>query len=241
MIRLRGVTHRYNKRHVVLTDASIEIPGNRRIALLAGPYAGKTTVLQILARQLTPWRGRVERSGRVSFIAGFHTAFRPTLSARQNFSFAAQLYGANNADVLAFIAEISGLGDLLDVPFRQLGLQNRISLTYLLTYALDFDTYLFDNIVGPWVSEIKDFHAICDELYKQKTKTAGSILATREPRVAARYCDCALLLRNHKLFFFNDLEEALDLLEDDRIAAESMPRRGRPISDAPGVHHAFGD
>lgn len=241
MIRLRGVSHQFNKRHVVLADVNVEIPGNRRIALMAGPYAGKTTVLQILSRQLTPWRGRIERTGRVSFIAGFHTAFRPTLSARQNFAFASELYDSNSKDILAFIAEISGLGDRLDVPFRQLGLQNRISLTYLLTYALDFDTYLFDSIVGPWISEIKDFHAICDELYARKTRTAGSILATREPRVAAKYCDSALLLRDRKLFFFDDLQDALDVLEEDRVAAEASPRSGRLVSEAPGVHHAFGD
>lgn len=241
MIRLRGVTHRYNRRHVILTDVDIEIPTDRRVALMAGPYSGKTTVLQIIARQLTPWRGRIERTGRVSFIAGFHTAFRSTMTARQNFGFAAELYGCNPSQVIGFIAEISGLGDLLDVPFRQLGLQNRISLCYLLTYALDFDTYLFDNIAGPWISEIKDFHKICDELYAQKTANAGSIFATREPRVAVKYCDSALLLRDRKLYYYDDLQEALAIVEEDRLAAESLAANPNPVPDMPDKLRALRD
>jgi capsular polysaccharide transport system ATP-binding protein len=218
MIRLRGVTHRFHNGHEILTDVNVEIPSNRRVALLAPGGADKTSVLQLLSRQITPWRGQIERSGRVSFVGGFHTAFRPTLSARQNIFFAASLYGQDASKVFGFIREVSGLEGKLEIPFRQVGLQTRLSLTYLLAYALNFDTYLLDNMVGPIISEIPNFRQICEDLYAKRTSQGGAILTTREPRVAARYCNSAVVLRHCGLEYFEDLQTGIAVFEQDLLA-----------------------
>lgn len=221
MITLRGVGHQFRNGREVLADVNLVIPGDRRIALLGAPTAGKSTILGLLAGNVMPQRGAIERRATVSFVAGFQGGFRVTQTGRQNIMFAARAYGADPFEVFEFVREVTGFGAALDLPMRQISLPNRISLSYVLTYALPFDIYLFDNVIGPVLSEIPDFSALCLQMYERRTAEAGAILATRNPYVAQKYCDCALVLRDRQLVFFEELHDGLAVFEHDLLAAES--------------------
>jgi len=75
-------------------------------------------------------------------------------------------------------------------------------------------------VIGPVLSEIPEFAAICREMYLRRTQDAGAIIATRNTFVAQKFCDCALLLREGKLFFMDDLHEAIGIFQNDQMAAE---------------------
>ena len=221
MITLRGVGHTFRNGKEVLNDVNIAIPGKRRIALLGAPSAGKSTILSLLAGNVAPQRGSIERRAAVSYVAGFQGGFRVTQTGRQNIMFAARAYGADPFEVFEFVREVTGFGASLDLPMRQISLPNRISLSYALTYALPFDIYLLDNVIGPVMSEVPFFSALCQQMYDRRTAEAGAILATRNPYVARKYCDCALVLRDRGLVFFEDLYDGLAVFENDLLAAES--------------------
>ncbi len=220
MIRLRGVSHILQNGREILSGVDLDIPGDRRVALLGRQSAGKSTILALLAGNVSPRRGRVERGVKISYVAGFQGGFRVTQTVRQNIVFAARAYGADPHEVCAFVREVTGFGAELDLPMRQFSVTNRSNLSYVLAYALPFDTYLFDNVIGPVLSEIPDFTSMCDEMYRRRMAAAGSIIATRNPYVAQKYCDCAVVLRDRNLEFYDDLRDGVTVFNNDLLAAD---------------------
>ena len=62
MVSLRGVTFGYGSR-VILDDISIEVPRGQVVALMGTSGGGKTTVLRLIGRQVSPQKGQVLING----------------------------------------------------------------------------------------------------------------------------------------------------------------------------------
>lgn len=241
MIRLDNVSFAYQRGQNEIDGLTIDLPSHRRMAILGGPETGKTTLISLLAGVIDPTGGRIERRAHLSFPAGYNRAFRFSNTVRQNIIFAARVYDADPAEVVDFICGILDLKDSIDRPMRDLSVPARRSVAYALTYALPFDTYLFDNIIGPGDPATRD---LWRQLYEARAATAGAVIATRQTRVAEAYCDCALVLRRGASpVFFDSLGDAIALFEAD-VAAEretvavsrateaSIFDEGRPGSEA---------
>lgn len=235
MIRLDNVSFAYQRGRNEIEGVSIDLPSHRRMAILGGPETGKTTLVSLLAGVLDPTGGRIERLAHLSFPAGYNRAFRFANTVRQNIIFAARVYDADPGEVVEFICGILDLRDWIDRPMRDLPVPMRRSVAYALTYALPFDTYLFDNIIGPGDPATRD---LWRQLYEARTATAGAVVATRQPRVAEAYCDCALVLRRGAApVFFENLPDAIALFEADTAAGQeaNAVSKDRPEADAPVI------
>jgi len=232
MIRLDNISYAYFRGENVIDQVSIDLPSHSRMAVLGGPESGKTTLIGLLSGVIDPTRGRIERFAHLSFPAGYNRAFRFANTVRQNLAFAAQLYGADPAEVVDFVCGIIDLNGRIDRPMRELPVGMRPVVAFALTYALPFDTYLFDNIIGPGDPATRD---LWRQLFEARTAAAGAIVATRQPRVAEAYCDCALVLRRDSPpVFFENLREAIALFEDDAAAQRQQPgeEQNQAVSDA---------
>jgi phospholipid/cholesterol/gamma-HCH transport system ATP-binding protein len=62
MVSLRGITFGYGSR-VILDDISIEVPRGQVVALMGTSGGGKTTVLRLIGRQISPQKGQVLVNG----------------------------------------------------------------------------------------------------------------------------------------------------------------------------------
>lgn len=60
VLGIDGVTVGYTPGRAVLADFSLTITGPERVALAGPNGSGKSTLLALIARTLTPWRGRVD-------------------------------------------------------------------------------------------------------------------------------------------------------------------------------------
>lgn len=230
MIRLEAMSYAYFRGKAVFDGVSIELPTHRRMAVLGGAETGKTTLVALLAGVIDPTAGRVERFAHLSFPAGYSRAFRMSNSVRQNVMFAARIYDADPDEVVAFVDSLLQLDAMIDRPMRDLSVPQRLSVAFALTYALPFDCYLFDNIIGPGDPATREMWR---QLYEARTAEAGAILATRQPRVAEAYCDCALVLRqNAAPVFVDDIREAIGLFEADQ-GERPAPAAAAPQADNP--------
>ncbi len=100
-VRARGLAKRFGAVEA-LRDLDLEIEPGRACAVLGPNGAGKSTLLRLLAGLARPSAGQLEVDGRaargpaarsrVGFV-GHATLIYPELTARENLSFAARLYG----------------------------------------------------------------------------------------------------------------------------------------------------
>ena len=219
MIRLNGVSYVAKNGSVILDNVSLDMPSNRRVAILGGKGSGKSVLIQSLCGVIKPTHGYVERFARLSFPGGYLRGFRPAHTGRHNVAFAAKIYNADPEEVFEFVRHVSGIGDKIDQHMRLMTPQDRARLSYVLTYALPFDTYLFDNSIGAIDPE---FRARCEAMFEARTRTAGAIVATNQVRIARQHCDCAYVIRNQGLAFYENVPDAIAVFEADQAAAASV-------------------
>ena len=186
----------------VFDGLTCTLPTNRRFAIVGAPESGKSSLIRLLAGLLSPDTGTITRGARLSYPIGFGGGFRPTLTVRQNIRFICDLYEADVGEVTDFIARVGDIEHCLDEPFVGLTSRERIHLSFALSYAIPFDTYLVDGIIGAGDNA---FRERCSAMLDGRAEQGGIILATRHIRTAERHANCGCLLVEGQLEFFDDM------------------------------------
>jgi capsular polysaccharide transport system ATP-binding protein len=219
MIALDQVTKSYRTaqgRRVVLDNASAEFPTGCNIGILGANGAGKSTLIRLLAGSEQPDRGRIRRDGRVSFPLGYGGTFHGSLSGRENVAFLARIYGADLRETIGYVADFAELGAYFDMPVNTYSAGMRARLAFGASLAIDFDTYLIDE-----VTEIGDerFRRKCAAAFRERILRSDIILVTHNTRTLRQYCDRGAILADGELRLYDDIAGALDLYH--RMFAEA--------------------
>lgn len=211
MIALDRVSKTYRIRQggkrVVLDTVTAAFPDGHNIGVLGANGAGKSTLIRLLAGSEMPDRGRVRRNGRVSFPLGYGGTFHGALSGRENIAFIARVYGADRRRTLDYVAAFAELGDYFAMPVNTYSAGMRARLAFGACLAIDFDTYLIDE-----VTEIGDerFRRKCALAFRERMRRSDIILVTHNSRTIRQYCDRAAILADGRLRLYDDVAGALD-------------------------------
>jgi capsular polysaccharide transport system ATP-binding protein len=233
MITIQRMTKSYSMRgqHLtVFSDVSIEIPTDRPVAILGAEASGKSALIRMLSGLEGPTLGAIDRYAAVSFPVGSVHALRPHLSGRQNAQHVARLYGSDPDEVAAFVAGVTEMGGHFDEPIRRLPTGLRGALAWAIAYAIPFDTYLIDESIGFGSTQ---FRTRCEEMLQARAEHAGFILATGRVQKAWQLCDCAVVIAERKLHWFDDMlaAEAAFQAELERISSLPHPAARREATD----------
>jgi len=210
MIALDRVSKTYRTaqgRRIVLDEASAEFPSGCNIGILGANGAGKSTLIRLLAGSELPDRGKIHRTGRVSFPLGYGGTFHGSLSGRENIAFIARVYGADVDDTTDYVAEFAELGEYFDMPVNTYSAGMRARLAFGTCLGIDFDIYLIDE-----VTEIGDerFRRKCAAAFRERVLGSDIILVTHNTRTMRQYCDRGAILAGGRLQLYDDISDALD-------------------------------
>lgn len=222
MIILHELTQLVASR-TVLSSVSIKIPSNRRIALVGGSDRDKEILIDILAGAAMPSSGRVERRAEVSFPVGSLPGFSKEFSVRLNVAHVARLYGANVRQTVEIVETAFNIGAAFDKSYAQLSRDLRKPLAQIVAFALPFDVYaLTDDRFQPPSAKPQrrqrgaDHSAACFALFQARLRTSGMIIPTNDSGFISEYCDAAMLLDRGRLRLFDDPNEAVRVLRQER-------------------------
>lgn len=202
----------------VLSSVSIQIPTDRRIALVGGEEADKQIVLEILAGTAMPTVGRINRAAHVSFPVGRLPGFSSDLTVRLNVAHVARLYGANIRQTVRIVEKALRIGPVFDKPYAEVPKNMRRPLAQIVAFTLPFDAYiLLDDKFRPPPKERPegeqiDHPTVCFEMFRRRLRTSGMIIPTQNVNFAQEYCELGLVLRDGRLELFEDIGEAFDRL-----------------------------
>ena len=191
----------------IVDRVTATLPSDISVALLGPNGAGKSTLLGMIAGTIRPSFGEVVTQSNISCPVGFAGSFHPDLTGAQNARFVARIYGADSDQVVEFVQEFSELGAHLGMPFRTYSAGMKARLSFGVSMAIPFDTYLVDEVtsVGDGAFRQKSI-AILEE----RLQTSGAIVVSHSPPMIRRLCRAAAVLSDGQLTLFDDVDEALD-------------------------------
>ena len=213
MIELRNVYKSYaayGGRNHVLDGVSAVFPSGESIGILGRNGAGKSTLLRILGAAEAPDAGKVIRTGRVSWPIGFSGGFSASLTGEENCRFISRIYGEDVDRVVDETRAFAEIGRYFFMPIRTYSSGMRARLAFGLSMAIDFDTYLVDEVTA--VGD-RTFQDKCRRAFAERHGRAGIIIVSHNLRTIKSYCRrCAVLYRG-KLQIFDTVKEAAAVYE----------------------------
>ncbi len=215
MIRFENLSKGFwvqGARKIVIDNLNMTLPTGHSLALLGRNGAGKSTLLQMIAGTMRPDSGRIVSDGTISWPVGFAGSFHRELTGAQNIRFIARIYGVDTDSLLAFVEDFAELGKHFHMPVRSYSSGMRSRLTFGASMGIRFDTYLVDEVTA--VGD-KIFKRKSQAIFTERVKTSSAILVSHSMDQVRAYCNAGIVLENGRLFYFEDLEEAIDL--HDRI------------------------
>jgi lipopolysaccharide transport system ATP-binding protein len=150
--------------HVIvrgLHDVSLSLVEGERLGLVGHNGAGKTTLLRVLSGIYHPTQGTSEIDGECVSLINMSLGIDPEATGRENIRLRAAIMGIPSSELcerIDEIAEFSGLGEFLDMPFRtySTGMQMRLA----------FST---STAVRPEILMLDEWLSTGDEDFKEKS------------------------------------------------------------------------
>lgn len=223
MIVLERLTKVYRSRHVVNTvfrDLNAVFPSRTSVAILGRNGAGKSTLLRVMSGAILPNSGRVLSDGNISFPIGLANSMHPQMTGAQNARFIARIYGADTDKVRAFVEDFAELGERFYLPVRTYSSGMQARLSFGINMALNFDTYLIDEVSAVGDANFKEKS---EALFKLRMRDAGAIFISHSMPLVRRMCTMGAVLEGGRLDFYDDLEQAIWVHENNVGARHSKP------------------
>ncbi|MFK7991725.1 MAG: ABC transporter ATP-binding protein [Sandaracinaceae bacterium] len=207
MIELKDVTKAYRTpagEHIVLDRLNATFESKVSVGILGTNGAGKSTLLRILGGAEQPDAGQIVRTGRVSWPIGFAGGFNSSLTGEENCRFVSRIYGADIDEVVEFTRGFADIGNYFHMPVRTYSSGMRARLAFGLSMAVDFDTYLVDEVTA--VGD-NNFRTKCKAAFDERRGRASVIIVSHNIGTIKSYADRYALLRRGRLTFYDDLDE----------------------------------
>lgn len=211
MIRFENLSKSFrigDSRKVIVDNLNLTLPTGKSLALLGRNGAGKSTLLQMVAGTLRPDRGRIVSDGTISWPVGLGGSLHRELTGAQNVRFLARVYGVDTDELVAFVEDFCELGPHFHAPVRSYSSGMRSRLTFGASMGIRFDTYLVDEVTA--VGDAR-FRRKSRAVFRDRMQQSGGVFVTHDLGTLRDYCDAGLLLENGRLYYFEDLDEAVSV------------------------------
>jgi len=136
-----------------LSGVSLAVAPGERLGIIGRNGAGKSTLLRVLARVITPQRGRVavDPARRIVPLLELGVGFHPYLSGAENCRLAGALLGLPRARVdarLDGIVRFAGIDGFVHEPVKHLSSGMYARLAFALAFDVEPDVLLVDEVFG---------------------------------------------------------------------------------------------
>jgi|TARA_B110000879_G_scaffold205071_1_gene284973 capsular polysaccharide transport system ATP-binding protein len=213
MISFQNVSKVYNVKNVqkvVLNDASFNFPAGKNIAIMGENGAGKSTITRMISGIELPTTGSIQSDERVSWPLGFSAGFNGMMTGLENIRFVARIYGVASDEVMEKVQNFAELGKSITLPISTYSSGMKARLAFGLSLAIDFDTFLIDEITAVGDRRFKKKSNLA---LKDRIENARVIMVSHSENTIREYCDSGALIYNSKMYYYDNVAQ---LIEDYR-------------------------
>lgn len=195
-------------RRRVLDGISFEVRMGERLAILGRNGAGKSTLISLLCGLQLPNSGTIHRGLSMSWPIAIDGAVQGEMTGYDYARFILRIYGAAFEEKFDYVQSFTELGRQLHVPMRFYSTGMRARLAFALSFAVDFDCILIDEVLA--VGDRRFQERCFDELFVRR-KHCAMIIAIHDANFVREHCTAALVLKGGRGRVFHDVGFATDI------------------------------
>ena len=199
-----------------IDDLSLELASGDRLGLIGHNGAGKSTLLRVMAGIYPPSAGSVDVAGKAVPLLDIALGMDDQSTGRQNIRLRGLLLGMSDTEIRAKaseIADVTELGDYLDLPLRTYSSGMRVRLAFAICTAVDAEILLLDEVLG--VGDAS-FRERANERLKHLQKRAEIVvLAIHANDAIRKTCNKVLWMHRGKCRMFGPVEQVLTAYEKE--------------------------
>ncbi|MEJ5086242.1 MULTISPECIES: ABC transporter ATP-binding protein [Brucella] len=193
-----------------LSDISVTISDGQRVGLIGHNGSGKTTMLRVFSGIYTPTQGHAIVSGECISLININLGIDPDATGRENIRLRSAIMGLDPKETAAKveeIAEFSGLGDFLDMPFRTYSSGMQLRLAFATSTAVRPEILIMDE----WLSTgDEDFKARANQrMHELVNTTKILILASHSRELLEKNCNRIIWLEHGRVRMDGSVDEVL--------------------------------
>ena len=177
-----------------------------------------------------PTSGEINVEGRVSALLELTAGFDPEFTGRENIYFRGQLFGLKDKEIKELepdIVEFADLNDYMDQPVRTYSSGMKARLGFAINVNIKPEILIVDEALSVGDSEFKKK---CTEKINEivSEKDVTFLFVTHSTSVAKSFCKRGLVLRQGKLLFDSDIDEAIRYYEET-LKQDTAKKKGKGI------------
>ncbi|PQZ48191.1 ABC transporter ATP-binding protein [Ochrobactrum sp. MYb15] len=193
-----------------LSDITVTIGDGQRVGLIGHNGSGKTTMLRVFSGIYTPTQGHAIVSGECISLININLGIDPDATGRENIRLRSAIMGLDPKETAAKveeIAEFSGLGDFLDMPFRTYSSGMQLRLAFATSTAVRPEILIMDE----WLSTgDEDFKARANQrMHELVNTTKILILASHSRELLEKNCNRIIWLEHGRVRMDGSVAEVL--------------------------------
>jgi len=142
-----------------LDDVSLSFRDGDRIGLIGHNGSGKTTLLRVLSGIYAPTHGSAVINGNCVSLININLGIDPEATGRENIRLRSAMMGMHPKEIaenFEEIAEFSGLGEFLDVPFRTYSSGMQLRLAFATSTSVRPEILIMDEWLSTGDEDFKE-------------------------------------------------------------------------------------
>lgn len=204
--RMRGKAFFNVQKFKALDDITFKVESGEVVGIIGTNGAGKSTMLKILARVITPTKGKARVNGSVAPLIEVGAGLHPELTGRENIYLNGSILGISRQIIrkkFDEIVEFAELEEFINTPVKRYSSGMTIRLGFSIATAVDSDILIVDEVlaVGDLAFQRKCFDRM-EELIKKRGKTV--LIVSHNIRQIERICSRVILLDRGSILMNGD-------------------------------------
>jgi capsular polysaccharide transport system ATP-binding protein len=194
----------------VLDSISFEVRMGERLAILGRNGAGKSTLISLLCGLELPTAGHIHRGLSMSWPIAIDGAVQGEMTGYDYARFLMRIYGAPFEEKFDYVQAFADIGRQIHMPMRFYSTGMRARLAFALSFAIDFDCILIDEVLA--VGDRRFQQRCQDELFVRR-KHCAMIVAIHDEDFVREHCTAALVLKQGRGRVFHDVRFATEIYQ----------------------------
>lgn len=195
---------KYHSDYVALKNINFEVKKGEFLGIVGKNGAGKSTILKLLSRELTPTTGYISVDGAISLLQ-LGVGFNPELTGIDNARFASSLLGYSDLEVEGMLEDIISFADIGEFIYHPVktyssGMYSRLS--FAIGVNINPDILIADEILS--VGDMRFSQKCLRKMREFKERGKTVIFVSHDIQSVNVFCDNALWIKDGSIFMHGE-------------------------------------